>query len=255
MQTRFDATLNGVSVAYLDPAIILVDIIEEKPDMTMETFRRSIRHGTRVSSRIRRSLTVRLQLQLREYDVDARAALMDRVADWAGNGGWLMINSRPAQRLHVTVSDPPHMGSSLKWTDMVEISLTAYEQPYWEQAWPTRAIITESGSIRPSGTYPEARVECDVTNAGDGEMTRLVMRCGNTHMTLEGISVPPGGHAAVAYKDDDLLTITAGGASALGNRTADSSDDLVAMTRQDNDISVEADQPVSAVFSARGRYR
>lgn len=254
MHTRFDATLNGVSVAMLDPAIILVDIIEDKPEMTVETFRRSIRHGTRVSSRIRRSLTVRLQLQLREYDVDARTALMDRVADWAGSGGWLMINSRPAQRLHVTVTDPPHMGSSLKWTDMIEIALTAYEQPYWEQVWPTKAIITENGSIRPSGTYPEAFVECDVTNAGNGEMTRLVVRCGNTHMTLEGISVSPGGHAAIAYTDEDLLTITAGDASALSNRTADSNDDLVAITLKNNDISVTADQTVSAVFSVRGRY-
>lgn len=254
MYHRFDALLDGVSVCDIDPAIILTDITEDAPETDMETYRRSIHHGTRVAARIRRSLSVRLHLMLREYDVHARAALADRLAEWAANGGWLTINTRPNQRLRVTLKDPPRLGSSLKWTDPVEMVLTAYEQPYWQQQWPTKAIITDSGSISPVGTVPEAYVECDVTNAGEGDLTTITMRCGDTAITLTGLTVAAGEHVVLAYTNDDLLTITAGGASAMANRTAESSDDLVAITRQANDISVDADQAVSAIFSTRGRY-
>lgn len=255
MLLRFDAYLNGVSFAQLDPAIILRDIEEMQPNEEREEARRSIHPGTRISSRVRRSLSVRLIFCVREYDIASRARVLDKIAEWVGEGGWLTINSRPGQRLFVAPEDLPSVGSSLKWTDDIEMTLTAYERPYWEQQWPTVITITEAGSIRPTGTLPDVYVECDVTNTGDADMTTLTISCADTAITLEGLAVPAGEHVTLAYTDRDVLKITAAGASALANRTAESHDDLIARIRKDNAIAVSADQPVTAIFSARGRFR
>lgn len=254
MLLRFDASLNGVSFAHLDPQLMLTDIVELPPEEDVQQARRAIHPGTRITSRVRRSLSIRLVFAVAECDIASRARVLDKVAEWAGSGGWLTINSRPGRRLYVTPETPPSMGSSLRWTSDMEMTLTAYERPYWEQLWPTRAIIAESGNIHPVGTHPAALVECDVTNTGDGELTTLTVTCGSTHITLDGLSVPAGEHVRIAYTDDGIMVITAAGASALANRTAKSSDDLVAVSRQTNAISIMADQTVSAVVSARGRY-
>lgn len=251
---RFDATLNNVSLSQLDPAVVLIDIDERAATLERETARRSIHPGTRISALVRRSLSVTLRFAVRAYDIDYRAHVLDMIAQWAGRGGWLRINSRPGQRLRVTVDEMPSVGSSLRWTDELTMTLTAYERPYWEQEYPVRALITDSGSLRPRGTYPTAYVECEITNAGNGVLTEAVVRCAETSIKLTGVAVPAGEKLCIAYTDKDVLTITAAGVSALANRTAESHDDLVAATLTDNDISVTADQPVSAVFSARGRY-
>lgn len=255
MFCRFDASLNGVSFANLDPKIILTDVNEEPADEDIETARRSLHPGTRLTYKVRRKLSLRFTFSVREYDMHRRSELIDKIADWAGDGGWLVLSSRPNQRLYVHPDTPPSQGSSLRWTDDLEMVLTAYERPYFEARWPTVAVITDSGTITPTGTYPTAYVEVDVANAGDGDLTSITITCADTHITLEGLQVPAGEKVSISYTDMDVMVITSAGASALANRTADSHDDLIAATRKANDIAVEADQPVSATFSARGRYR
>lgn len=255
MLYRFEAHIGGVSLANLDPAIALLDIKEDKPVYDRETARRSIHPGTRMSVRTRRSLSIRLVIAIKEYNDMARAAVLDKIADWAGDGGWLTISTRPGQRLYVIPEDTPALGSSMSFKDEIEMTLTAYERPYWERQWPVMSIVTDEGTLCPLGTYPTAYVECDVTNAGEADLTEITMSCGDTAITLTGLAVPAGEHVTLSYTDRDVLTITAAGASVLANRTAESHDDLIALCRKANAIRVTADQPVSAVFSARGRYR
>lgn len=255
MLARFDAQLNGVSFANLDPAVILRDIEEQPAEESIETARRSLHPGTRMTYRIRRKLSICLVFNVREYDPEKRSAVMDKISDWVGDGGWLVLSSRPNQRLYVHPDKPLAMGSSLRWTDDIELVLTAYERPYFEARWPVVSVITDSGVIRPLGTLPKVYVEVDVTNAGEAELTTVNIACAETQITLEGLTVPAGEHVIIAYTDRDVMTITAAGVSALANRTAESHDDLIAVARKSNDISVAADQPVSAVFTARGRWR
>lgn len=198
---------------------------------------------------------MRLHYNIREYDPAARSAVMDKVAAWAGDGGWLVLSTRPNQRLYVRPSALPSMGSALKWTEDMEMTLTAYERPFFEARWPSTAVISESGVMYLQGTVPAAFVEVDATNAGDGTLTEITFRCEQTMITLQGLSVPVGGHIKLYYTDTDILVIDADGKSALANRTAESHDDLIATPRKSNAIEVRADQPVSAVFTARGRFR
>lgn len=252
---RFDATINGVSLSSLDPHVMLADIDEAPAEYTQETANRAIHPGQRYSARVRRSLTVRLKIHITTPHILIRSQVLDKVADWVGDGGWLTVLTRPNQRLYVYPDTPPALGSSLDWTGEIEVALTAYERPYWEQVHPTVAVITDSGTIIPTGTVPEAYVEVDAKNVGTGNLTEITLTCADTSIRLEGLTVPAGGHVIITYTDKDVMVITADGVSALANRTAESSDDLIARVRTANAISVTADQAVSAVFRARGRFR
>lgn len=252
---RFDAAINGVSLSSLDPHVMLVDIDEAPAEYTQEIANRAIHPGQRFSARVRRSLTVRLKIHITTANIITRSRVMDKVAEWVGDGGWLTVLTRPNQRLYVHPDTYPALGSSLDWTGEIEVSLTAYERPYWEQACPTVAVITESGNIIPTGTLPQAYVEVDAKNVGDGDLTEISFVCADTKITLTGLSVSAGEHVIISYTDADVMTITAGGVSALANRTAESHDDLIAHVRTANAIGVTADRAVSVVFKARGRFR
>jgi hypothetical protein len=254
MLQRFDAALDGRSILAISDKINLVDIIENPPKYDTEQLRRAMHPGTRLAARIRRALTVTLKIVLSVYNVDARAEAMTQIADWLGAGGWLSINSRPGKRLRVT-PDGVALKSSLQWLDEIEIPLTAYDQPYWEDADLTEVTITDSGVITAPGTVDAVPLMVDVTNTGDADLTELTLISGDTVMRFTGIKVAPGEHFLITYSNEDLLIITAGSESALGARSPSSSDDLVATCRQETEISVSADQSVSATFSARGRYR
>lgn len=251
---RFSAAMDGRQLLDISDKILIADITEPPPKYDIEQLRRAMHPGTRIAARIRRSREVRLKLVLYEYDVDKRADLMDEVADWVGAGGWLSINSRPGKRLRVT-SDGAGLESSVNWLDEIEIRLTAYEQPYWEDANLTEVTITDSGVITAPGTVEAVPLMVDVTNTGAADLTELTLTAGDTVMRFTGVAVPPGEDFSITYSNEDLLIITAGGVSALGNRTPSSSDDLVAICRQETALTVSADQPVSATFYARGRYR
>lgn len=255
MLARFDAMMDGVSLAHLDPSIFLRDVEEMPAEEDVETAKRALHPGTRRTYRVRRKLSIVLTINVREYDPDKRSAVLDKITDWMGDGGWLVLSSRPNQRLYVYPDKPPAMGSALRWTDDLTLTLTAFERPYFEARWPVTAVITDKGTIIPTGTVPEAYVEVDAKNVGDGVLTDIQFACGKTTIHLTGLEVQPQEHVSITYTDRDLMVITAGGASALANRTAESSDDLIAHVRQGNDISVTADQAVSAVFRSRGRFR
>lgn len=251
---RFDAVLNDRSLCEIDASIILVDISERAAEQTILTESRAMKAGTWITNIHRERLSVRLTFVIRERDVVKRSQIMDDVIQWASNGGWLSLSTRPSQKLYVNSNVLPALGSALRWTDEIIMELTAYERPYWEQVDPTVETITDSGTITPDGTVPDVYVECDVVNNGADDLTAVALICDDTFIALEGLAVPSGGHVVISYTDKDVLTITADGESALSSRTAESHDDLIARSRQENSISVEADQPVEATFSARGRY-
>ena len=252
MLLRFEATLNGVAFSNIDEKLILRDIEEMRPRETQNESPRATYPGTRVSSRVRRALSVRLVFCVREYDITKRADVLDKVAKWAANGGWLTINSRPGQRLYVRPDEMPSMGSSLKWTEDMYMTLTAYENPFWEDE--TAKTLTGNGYLNPGGTYPTAYVSCDITNAGHAALTKVTVNCGSTKIILDGLYITNGQTVSIGYTDDGILQITANGVSALANRTPDSSDDLMIRGGVSTWVSVTSNVTVTRVFSTRGRY-
>ena len=250
----FDAAINGQSLSAISPELLLLDVIERPAKEEKQTEARALRPGLRLSHRTRQSLSVELVLMIRDWNVRRRAAVMRSVAEWACGGGWLTVNTRPGERLRVTADEPPSIGSAAAWTEKISVILTAYERPYWESDEATKTTVTGSGTIRFPGGTGDSVVEANATNTSANALTTITFACGGTSITLNGLNVPAGGSVSIAYTDDDIMTITADGASALHCRTAESDDDLRAAPNEDISISDSADQTVSATFSARGRW-
>lgn len=256
---RFDATMNGKSLCEIDPSVLLVDINEQTPVETFDAVSRAVYAGSLVLYRQRERLSVRLTICIREYNVERRTQILNKISAWAGDSGWLTISTRPGQRLYVHCDTPPALGSSLRWTDEIIFSLTAYEQPYWEDEVPVVKILDPSenptGIITHDGTAKQSYAEAYIINKGTGDLTTATIQIGNTKMAFAGLAVASGDSISIYYTDDNLLTIKAGTASALRHRTPDSDDDLITKAGVENAIKVTADQPVQVVVMVRGRYR
>lgn len=250
----FEVALDGHSLSAIAPEILLLDVIERPVQEDKQTAARALHPGLRLAHRLRQSLSVELVIMIRERNVRRRAEVMRAVTEWAWGGGWMTVNTHPGERLRVAADEPPATGSAAAWTDKITITLTAYERPYWEADEATETTITNAGTLRFPGGAVDSVVEVTATNTGADALTTITFGCGGTTITLEGLSVPVGESVAIAYTDDDIMTITAAGESSLNSRTAESDDDLRAVPNEDNAVSVSADQSVSATFYARGRW-
>lgn len=250
MTNRFSCTLNGVSPESVDAAARVTDMTELPPRMRVVTVP-TPRHGLRLLRRVRESLTVRVSFIIAEYDPVRRREVCQKLHAWAARGGELTVSDRPGQRLIVECDTLPTM-NALSWSDEMSIELTAYAVPFWEEAAETSVTTAEAAALLLPGTADACPVGAEVTNLGTEALTSLTLRCGDTQMTFEGMSVPAGGVFSLRH-EGGVLIAEAAGESALMHRTDGSHDLLLADCGEETEVAVSGDQPVSAVFHGRGR--
>lgn len=242
MITRYGVWLDSIPLDAIDPTIIITDIQESQPNMAMQTIPHAMGDGLRVTKRTRQSLSVVVRFVIREYDVTRRKAILQKIIGWAKAGKYLEINDRPEQRLRVEVDTMPTVQSALRWTQELSITFTAYGSPYWEEAMPD--TFTTSGTVQQLVNGDADKAFPDVSVSPSASMVTVTV--GDSHITLENVS----GTVLIAH-DNGVLSITEDGASILGKRTTDSSDDLVCIPGEVNTFSVAGG---SALFTVRGRW-
>lgn len=269
MQQRFDVELDNVSMASLADEIIVRDIIEEPANMRIDTVLRGNRPGTRVEQNIRQSLSVRVVYRIRTQNIVRRAEVRDVIAAWCANGGELNINTRPGKRLFVIPTSLPAVNSGLKWDQDLALVFTAYEQPYWEDKSVTSVGGTvkkyDDGShyfadvIRPVCSVDRVPVTANITITGEDDLAELRIKCGDTVFEFVGMQISSGGYISISYDKNDLLSVVdfmslEGDGSLLKYRTAQSNDDLLAVSNQDNQIIITANTELRVQVHARGRW-
>lgn len=265
----FDATLANVSFNSLASELVLVDIVEKPAEMDTQTAPLALREGLLLIRNHRKSLSVELRFAIRTQDVVRRAEVRDMVAAWARNGGMLKVNYRPDRVLYVKNDNAPSLDSSLKWTNLITLTLTAYEIPYW-QSEKLSVFPFETGSVgdgeywsagllHMDGDTGSARVEAMIQHIGDDVLDRMRVSCGSTFFEFEQIDAFPGDVIVIAYNDGVLTVDKLGEHSTNGSllrvRTAESSDDLLAASGEDNQITVSANQKLKGQITARGLWR
>ena len=268
-EKRFEATLGGVDFSTLADELVLVDIVENPVQMDTQTVPLAWGEGLRRIRNARKSLSVELHFAIRTQDVVRRAEIRDLVAGWVGNGGALKVNYRPDRVLYVKDDTPPALGSSLNWTELIVLTLTAYAVPYWQSENPTTIAINtktlDSGEnwfanvFHPEGNAGNVKVDGTLVNSGTGPLTHLRILCGNTFFEFDGMNVAAGMPILISYEDGILAVKDffnfSGDQNLLRFRTAESSDDLLAIPNQDNNLQISADQPITGNMSARGTWR
>lgn len=257
MMTRYEAWLDKKSLSVIDPSIYILDIAYASPRFLTDTSDIPGRNGRRVSGRYARTTSVVITIEIHEHDTARRQEVCRRVQAWAMKGGMLTTNDRRGQRLRVICDSPPDIASALKWTQPIKMTMTAYEQPFWEDEYPRTATLTgtsDSASLYVPGIGAQTRVEASVRNASGGTIEALTLAAGGTTMKFKGLALANGETLEIGYDENDLLTIHVGGTSKMSCRTGDSDDDLMADTGAHVALSVSAGADVSATFRARGLY-
>ena len=269
MLLRFEAMNAGAKFSEIADEVILLDIIEKPAEVDVQTSRLAGGPGMRVSSATRTSLSVDLVYVIRTQDPIRRAELRQKVARWACHASQLEVSTRPGKQLSAVAYIPPAQGSSLRWTDELVITFTAYELPYWVDADLTSEIhstddfvLVGANAITPSGADVAIPVSCTVLPAEQGTLTDLEIGVGNTKFILSGLEIINGMvevDGGNEYREDTLYIESAtghdvtirdnNGKSYLHTRTPQSSDALMAVQGIRNVIYARANIKCDVMFA------
>ena len=280
----FDVTIGSVALSTLSDKIYIRDIIEEPYEEEIFKASKAYYAGQRVSTKVRRALSVRVVFVVRERNPQKRAEIFDSIASWAESDRTLYVNYRTITRVtesgytytegrrlsRVVVTEPPAINSANKWTKDVAITFTAFDVPYWEDeskygysfAANTLDIFSRylySGNIYNRGTA-ESPVTMRITNDSSSQLQSMNIRCGNSWFYFENLDIDPGAGLEIDYDSDSgILQILERrsdgllGVNKMPCRTAESQDDLM-ISPGAVSVQVSANVAVSGYFYCRGRY-
>lgn len=251
MTTPYHIALNGTALSSLDDTICVLDIREEAPTMR-STAVELYGGGQRLLRHERERLSIQASFAIQEPDVARREEIFQQVLAWAAAGGTLTMSSRYGQQLQVICTKLPTLNAE-DWTEALHITFASSLVPYWEAISLTPVMTTSTSVLTLPGNSGAAPVNVQVVNHGSEPLAHLTLACGDTQMTFSGLSLPAGATFSLRYTGG-VLTAQIGGESQLRFRTATSDDLLLAPCGWSCPVRVAADQPVSATFTARGRY-
>lgn len=257
VESRTRVWLNGAGLQDIDPSVIISDVAYQTPMISTQTVDHARYHGSRVTRQRMGNSTVTIGFEVREYSIQMRQNIVERITAWAMSGGVLTTDDRPGKRLHVVCTTPPAIMSTKGWTNRLTLSFAAFDNPFWEDVTPTTLILTgttDSGQLYGPGSATDPFVEADVKPTGS--LTSLSLVAGNTAVTLYGISIPSGKTLSLYYDERMTLHIERmdTGASLISKRTASSADDLMIPRGKFSSLSFTADVSSSVTFKARGLY-
>ena len=253
---RMTCRLDGVSPESLDERIVVTDITEQAPEVTRTAVRHARGGGTLVTEEERLSLSVTVKLLVKERHPLRRALLLERLALWC-RGSELRLDSRPGRRLTVRC-EKPLSGGLRGWAEELSVTFTARAVPYWEEERERSLTLTDAAEWYIPGTAPETAVSFGAENTGEDTATGLTLKVGDTGLALDGLLLAPG-ERVNGTVSEGLLTLTLQRTdgtreSAAAYLTEDSDDLLMIPCGARTAVSLESDQPMTAVLWARGRY-
>ena len=256
MITRYRAWMDGTALDEIADSIYITDIVEPETQVEVISLPLAGRSGSRLQSNHRRSKTVLIRLMIREYDVAARKDVLNKVLTWA-QGEELEINDRDGLVLYVRLDNVPQI-SSLKWTETITLSFTAWDVPYWQLkstvGFEAANLMERTFSFYTDGNLP-ALVNFGVSNTGTGTVTDVTASANNScFIHFSGLQIRPGSAFRFSHDERGLVTAKVDGVSVMDRMTADSSDDLMTDPRiKTNKITIRADATVT--ITARMRWR
>ena len=247
MISRYELSLNGVSLSSFHPSLMVLDIQYADPQFEIITAAMATRPGAYVTHQTAGSAAVKVLFELHCPDIKERRRTLDRITAWAMAGGTLQTSDRPEHILSVICTAPPAL-TAKDFTAPLSITFSAYNPPFWQDKIP--AVTTGSSLYVPGSVPPSiARAQVDADITATAAITSCSIAIGSTTIALSGISIPSGGVIKIAH-NNGILSIKYGNTSLLSKRTGD--DDLLAECGKSNNISVTGS--ITAQCTARGLW-
>ena len=248
MRTRYTVYINGKGLQDIDPNIVITDIREKAPTLSTTTDGK-MGHGTRYISAYRSSLAVGIRFMIREYDVAKRRDICSRIRAWASEG-YLTDSEHQGQRLYVVCTSMPNVDSAMKWTAELDLTLTAYDVPFWENETASKVSGNGASGALGLGMTGTTDAPLNVTVTASNAITDFSITANGKTLTLAGLNCK---RLEITHDVRDIVKMTADGASVLNCRTAGSADDVV-VHYGGNSIGYTCNANCTVICTARGRY-
>ena len=256
---RYEVRLDGNSLCDLDPRIEITDIRETVRENTTNV--QSGRYdGLTPLMHMRESLDVTVCVHLRTLQPQERRGLFSRICAWAG-GSCLSVSLYP-NRLLYGAFEPPVMPGP-EGFDELELTFRAFDFPYWQEAYP-QPLVTNGTSFTqvfsPSGTTDYTFLEFRIVNQTAAPLTWVQIETHArgrwiSYMAFSELSLLAGEELILAYDDCHRLHISCKGQDGNRFRSAESSDELILLPEETNQVVVTLNTQCRVELTARGVYR
>jgi len=252
-------TLDDYSMTDVSNLVHIVDVIELQPGRTTNTKERLGAPGSIIVRDHINTRQVRVQFAILTSDPVARAAALSSLSAWAMDGKYLKIGDRPGQQLRVVCTDTPLTMSKRKWTELCEMTFTAFSTPFWEDVTPIevtkKGLTAETLTIFPPGNVWQVPLRCRVTPVEE-TLTQFGINAYGATMVFSGLAVPAGKTLVIDY-EDGLLSAkwTADDGTVVPClRYRAGAEYIPLTTRKTNEVIVMADAVSDVTLSVKGWY-
>lgn len=256
MTSRYRVKLGNVQLDSLDDRILILDVGYSQLEKNVSKYTTANLDGFDIHDEYISRQTVTVNFELRIYDTVERNEVLQRINEWAMLGGNLQVNDREEQYLSSVVCDQPAVLASVRnWTDPLTLVFSTTTNPYWLSSTPKTLTLSgksAGGTLKMNGNIGDALVNVSITT--EGTISSLQIVVGSTKLVLKGLSVPSGKKIVIDYIRDRYLRIIANGSSILSKLQTESTDDLHAKCGKDVNVSITANNKITAVFSGRGMW-
>ena len=121
---KLEAYMNGVPLTSLGK---ILQTVTSTPLAKM--------NGDRVLDRRWAQASVSIEFVMDGDSPGERQELCQSIAAWA-KGGVLQTSDRYGQRLRCICTDPPSIQNTINRAERIQMTFTAYQQPFWEDELP-----------------------------------------------------------------------------------------------------------------------
>ena len=263
MRSRYRVRLAGVHLDTLDSNLMILDVAYSGLQHTRDKHQISDLDGYNLGDDQNEQQSVTVTFELHIYDTKICNAACQKVNEWAQAGGTLYTNDREGQYLTVYCEKYAAINAR-DWTKPLQVVLTTYRNPYWKSNTAIEKELTgklKEGTFKLDGNAKAGAPMSVTVTPATATLKKIEITVGGTVLHLDGLSVEKGTNLVIDYVDERFLRVRAAGKSVMTKlqpKTIDgkkvTSDRLIAACGADTKIAINADQKVTAVFTARGRW-
>ncbi len=252
-------SLDGVTLRSVCNAARIVDVVELRPKRTLDALERLGTPGSILLRDHLDSRQVRVQFALLSANQSERTWALSDITAWAMNGKWLQIADRPEQQLRVICTETPQTTSKRNWTELCDMTFTAYALPFWEDCFPIRvkasAVTAQELHITPPGNVRQVPLRCKIIPTG-GTLDTLTLAANGAEMAFSGLAVPAGQPFSIDYEDGILTanTVEPDGVVRPCLRFRSGDEGIPLHPCRDNAVRITASTACDVTLSAKGWY-
>ena len=253
----YQVSLDDRSLSDVSPLIRIADVIELQPDLATDTKERLGAAGSYLVHSHLKARKVRVPFVILTSDTNLRTSILSEITAWAMCGRYLKIGDRPGQQLRVVCTELPTTTSKRKWTDLCEMTFSAFAVPYWEDV--TGVSSTAKGpnarfTLSGPGNVEKVPLRCRITP--EQTLSSVRIRANGAEMAFSGLAVPAGKTFTVDYQDG-LLTASwtaEDGTVTPCLRYRTGVEVVPILARKANQVEVDTDVTADVTINAKGWY-